>query len=193
MMKSIKKLAAALGLVAVAATAQAASVPLLGTYNLNGATNIDIVTVASNRNTDGTANNQPYQSNYFYQLLVGAYDLATTFSLTATTNETVPVRYFLWADLDSSTTSSSIANLLTGPGGNGSQGELLETVPYLNVNGSFQYTLAANTQYVLQVQKTQQGWESISTEISAVPLPGAALLFGTALAGFFGFSNRRKV
>jgi len=193
MMKSIKKLAAALGLVAMAATAQAASVPLLGTYNLNGATNIDIVTVASNRNVDGSQNNQSYQSNYFYQLLVGAYDLATTFSLTATTNETVPVRYFLWADLDSSTTSSSIVNLLTGPGGNGSQGELLETVPYLNVNGSFQYTLAANTQYVLQVQKTQQGWETISTNVSAVPLPGAALLFGTALAGFFGFSNRRKV
>lgn len=27
----------------------------------------------------------------------------------------------------------------------------------------------------------------------ATPLPGAALLFGTALAGFLGFSNRRKV
>lgn len=27
----------------------------------------------------------------------------------------------------------------------------------------------------------------------ATPLPGAALLLGTALAGFLGFSNRRKV
>lgn len=29
--------------------------------------------------------------------------------------------------------------------------------------------------------------------LTATPLPGAALLFATALAGFFGFSNRRKV
>ena len=32
-----------------------------------------------------------------------------------------------------------------------------------------------------------------TTSVSAVPLPGAALLFGSALMGFFGFSNRRKV
>lgn len=34
---------------------------------------------------------------------------------------------------------------------------------------------------------------SATTSVSAVPLPGAALLFGSALMGFFGFSNRRKV
>ncbi len=32
-----------------------------------------------------------------------------------------------------------------------------------------------------------------NVSLTATPLPGAALLFGTALAGFFGFSNRRKV
>jgi len=192
MMKSIKKLLAGFGLVAVAATAQAASVPLLGTYNLNGATDFNILTTASNRDQQGNPTQTPYQPNYFYELVVGAFDLLTTFTLAGTSNETVPVRYFLWADTNSTEGASDIATVLTNDGGSGEQG-LKETIPYLNVNGSFQYTLAANTQYVLQVQKTQQGWESISTEISAVPLPGAALLFGTALAGFFGFSNRRKV
>lgn len=32
-----------------------------------------------------------------------------------------------------------------------------------------------------------------NVSLSAVPLPGAALLFGSALLGFMGFSNRRKV
>jgi len=32
-----------------------------------------------------------------------------------------------------------------------------------------------------------------NVSLTATPLPGAALLFGTALAGFLGFSNRRKV
>lgn len=32
-----------------------------------------------------------------------------------------------------------------------------------------------------------------NVSLTATPLPGAALLFATALAGFFGFSNRRKV
>lgn len=34
---------------------------------------------------------------------------------------------------------------------------------------------------------------AIDVEISAVPVPGAAILFGSALLGFFGFKRRRTV
>lgn len=34
---------------------------------------------------------------------------------------------------------------------------------------------------------------AIDVEVSAVPIPGAAILFGSALLGFFGFKRRRAV
>lgn len=51
------------------------------------------------------------------------------------------------------------------------------------------YSLAAGN-YTLELVS---GARADTFEISAVPLPGAALLFGSALMGFLGFSNRRKV
>jgi len=47
-------------------------------------------------------------------------------------------------------------------------------------------------QYVLQLT-TLPNQYSISTQISAVPLPGALWLFGSAILGFLGFSKRRNV
>jgi PEP-CTERM motif len=55
--------------------------------------------------------------------------------------------------------------------------------------------LMTTGQYVLQIN-TLPGEMNISTNINAVssvPLPGALWLFGSALVGFLGFTNRRKL
>lgn len=59
---------------------------------------------------------------------------------------------------------------------------------------SMKLSLLDGVKYVLQVSFNGLGAISeVGAPISSVPLPGAALLFGTALLGFMGFSNRRKV
>jgi hypothetical protein len=47
-------------------------------------------------------------------------------------------------------------------------------------------------QYVLQVG-TAKGASPIQNQVSAVPLPGAIWLFGTALLAFIGISSRHKL
>lgn len=130
----------------------------------------------------------PYQSFYDYEIIGTGGQ--TTFTLVDAVPDTLQVRYFVYED----------SNDTEGEIGLGTK--LLETVPYItdisNTSTSaspfFSLFLAAGEQFVLRINKNVDGgWDSISTQISAVPLPGAALLFGTALAGFFGFSNRRKV
>lgn len=59
----------------------------------------------------------------------------------------------------------------------------------LALNQAVSYSLAAGN-YTLELVS---GARTDIIGISAVPLPGAALLFGSALMGFLGFSNRRKV
>ena len=54
--------------------------------------------------------------------------------------------------------------------------------------------LAAGAEYILEVvlnATTQATAFNISDPVSAVPLPGTALLFGTALLGGIGFMRRR--
>ena len=193
MFTKVLQTALAVAALAFACAAGSASVAptLSGTYEVVNGDSFDIKTVASNRDADGHPNGNPYTANYFYELIVGAFDSLTTFMLGGTTNETVPVRYFLWRDDNSAVGAAQIAAVGT-PGNGVAQGALKETVPYLTVGQNFQYSLPQG-QYVLQIQKTVDGWESITTKVSAVPLPGALWMFGAALMGFVGFSSRRKV
>lgn len=59
----------------------------------------------------------------------------------------------------------------------------------LKIGEVFSYLLGAGT-YTLRVRNNAKADDIM---ISAVPLPGAAILFGSALLGFVGFSSRRKV
>lgn len=187
----IRTLAAcvALGLAGVAGAVQ---VNVLDSYSVASGQPFSIVTTASDRDANGQPNGQAYTANYFYELVAGAFDTLTTFVLGSTRDETVPVRYFLWLDTNPTLRTAQIAAI--GTAGNGlAQGALAETVPYLTVGQGFQYALQSGQQYVLQVQKNVPGWEAVTTDVTAVPLPGALWMFGAALMGFVGFSSRRKV
>lgn len=68
--------------------------------------------------------------------------------------------------------------------------EVLKDTNVLGTEPSVSWSLAAGS-YVLQI--TNLGSTMFSaTQISAVPVPGAALLFGTTVLGFFGLNKRRK-
>lgn len=59
-----------------------------------------------------------------------------------------------------------------------------------SVAPSVSWSLAAGS-YILEI-KNLGGTLFSATEVSAVPVPGAALLFGTSVLGFFGLNKRRK-
>lgn len=62
-----------------------------------------------------------------------------------------------------------------------------------NMSHRFQHTLPAGQQPVLQIANDNEDLNVVSAKVSAVPLPGAIWMFGTALLGFIGFSSRRRV
>lgn len=180
------------GVFAAATAAQAASVPI-ATYNISGSVNYTINTV--NPLTDSnpeTAYPTSPAGSFFYQLVMGAYDQWVTFTLADTNPDGTPVRYRLWNDTESSlglvgTSGSPVAYPYSG--GN----DYIVDVPSSSTIPFFKVLLSQGQQYVLEINKTATNWSQISTDISAVPLPGAIWMFGTALLGFLGFSSRRKV
>jgi hypothetical protein len=119
----------------------------------------------------------------YYQLIV---DPSWTTPTKFTTFSTEPVgtnaSYALFTDSDASLTTSNAGALLA----NWSQ----QDVPGNNLVPFFSFLLTAG-QYVLQIN-TLAAQMNISTNIAAVPLPGAMWLFGSALLAFLGISGRRK-
>jgi hypothetical protein len=121
---------------------------------------------------------------HFYQLIVDpSWTTPTKFTTFATDPVGSTVLYDLWTDIDPSTSASNVGGIgfLTN--------WMLQDIPANNNVPFFTYLLTAG-QYVLVINNFFAG--SVSTNIAAVPLPGAMWLFGSALLAFLAISSRRK-
>jgi hypothetical protein len=173
----LKKLALALGTAAALAASgsQAATVPA-GSFVLSPGTTYTVLTPYFVNTPDTTP--------FFYELINGAANaLLTTVRLIDTIPDNDTVNYSLTLD-------AAPAAGLVQPGSTVLTGSFTDAT----INPFFDFLASAGTQYVLELSKV--GGESTFasvTNISAVPLPGALWLFGSALLGFLGFSNRRKI
>jgi hypothetical protein len=169
---------AAVGAVAALAFASAgytAPVPIEQTINLTNPEESLVYNIATNGEASATTS--------FYQLIVDAsWSTPTKFTTFATEPVGTNATYALWTDIDPSATTSNVGAFLT----NWSQ----QDVPGNNQVPFFSFLLTAG-QYVLQIN-TLAAQVSVSTNIAAVPLPGAMWLFGSALLAFLAISSRRK-
>ncbi len=93
------------------------------------------------------------------------------------------VTYNIWTDtdLDTGVVSFDESNPLFTTTGNAGA----------NPDFFFTFLMEIGKQYVLSIQNAS-AFNTTQTNVSAVPLPGALWLFGSALLGFLGFSSRRK-
>lgn len=171
------------GAFTAATAAQSASVPL-GSFTISGAADFTVTTT-----NPGSTN---YPNSFLYEIVMGAYDQWVTFTLADTNPDGTPVRYKVWEDSADAVNSVQTGGTLLAYPYDGSKDYITDVVNSANIP-FFKVLLKAGDQYVLEINKTAQNWSQISTGVSAVPLPGAIWMFGTALLGFLGFSSRRKV
>jgi hypothetical protein len=170
---------AAVGAVAALALANvchAAPVPVEQTITLSNPEGSLVYNIATNGAATATTS--------YYQLIVDpSWPTPTKFTTFSTEPVGTNASYSLYTDTDASVTTSNAGALLT----NWTQ----QDVPGNNLIPFFSFLLTAG-QYVLEIN-TLPGQMNISTNIAAVPLPGAMWLFGSALLAFLGISSRRKV
>lgn len=184
---------AAAALLALASSAGAEPVTPLDTYSVGNDASFSVAKGTHDHGMDDRSNRQAHSANHFYELVVDAFDTLTTFALGSASDETVPVRYFLWEDGDTGVgTGLRLMQTVGAPKHGVAQGALYAAAPDLTARQSFHYSLQGD-QYVLQVQKKQTSRKAATAEVSAVPLPGALWMFGAGLLGFVGFSSRRKL
>lgn len=173
-MKVVKKALAAAVLAIACGSAMASSVN--GFVNVTTGTNKNINTIFS-PDTDPSVLMDPA----YWELRVGAQDYSTTFTLIDTDTEGFTVDYDLYEDADSTAGAFTLGSFVAHWSFTDAAG----------IGGSISKLLLANTQYVLKM--TTNGATSSTTNVSAVPLPAAALLFGTALLGMGVFRRRKQV
>jgi hypothetical protein len=162
--------------VGISTAASAAIVPVEQTLTLFDPQGSLVYNIA----TDGQANASTV--SYYELVALPSWTGSTKFTTFSTEPLGSPASYAIYTD-----TSSGI--------GVGNTGALVTswTLTDLIANNAEPYLLhlLSAGQYLLQVT-TSPGEFSISTQISAVPVPGAALLFVSALLGLLGISRGRK-
>ncbi len=87
--------------------------------------------------------------------------------------------YRLWEDSNSATDKITFGDELQG-----------RTV--IDLLGAISWAVEGGKQYILRINPLGGPDVTATSSVSAVPLPGALWLFGSALLGFLGLSNRRK-
>jgi hypothetical protein len=172
-MKSSIRAALALGALALASSQAIAS--SVSVYN--GMTPVSV----------GTTNLVPGWNPSFYELVVtGTGTVGTVVTLIDSSPEVQTVYYDIFVDLDPT------AGILTGA--------LVDSWNFIDILGTptqaHTAMLAASlagTQYVLKMASSGLGaGEGSTSQISAVPLPAAAWLFGSALLGLGALRRKQK-
>jgi hypothetical protein len=160
---------------AFAGAGQAATVPVGQSLSLFSPQGDLIYNIATAGGATGAAK--------YYELVVQpSWVQPTKFTTFSTEPLGSVATYSLFADLNAAI-------------GAGDTGALLSTWTVTDLSADnqnpFYMSLVSAGQYILQIDTTPRQY-SISTNISSVPLPAAALLFGTALLGFFGLGSRKQ-
>lgn len=176
-MKTLAATCALAGL-AVANLAHASTVAIEQSITLANPTGSLVYNIATN----GSANTV---TTSYYELIVDPSWATQPTKFTTFSTEPIGTNatYSLFTDTNSGTLAGNTGALLTSWG--------QQDVPGNNLIPFFSYLLTAG-QYVLQIN-TLPGQMNVSTNIAAVPLPGALWLFGSALLAFLGVSSRRKL
>lgn len=172
-MKTVKKALAAAVISVACGSAMASSVPT-GTIN-----------VYSGMSPVIKATNDPHTNPSYYELNVtDTENVLTFFTLVDTNTEQRTVDYWLYNDADAAVNSYALGSELTHKTYVDMLGD--------GFGGTFSQLLTAGAQYVLKIAVSGGATAfSASTQVSAVPLPAAAWLFGSALLGL-GLFRRRK-
>lgn len=177
----LKALLAAFAASALSLSTQAASISLNSSQSYllyNGLTATHATNSPVPQNPTGGA----------YAELIAPDELGVRVSLGYTIPADLTANYRLFYDTDTAAQSVSLGGEIFPSG----IGTLTDLSPG-NLFPFFSFLAQAGQQYVLQIIRGP-GVETVSTniQVSAVPLPGALWLFGSALLGFLGFSSRRK-
>ena len=149
---------------------------------LVGSANASTVTVDASYAISGTSDNTITTNGFlirYYELAIGSLDTLLKLTLLDTNPENNSVAYYLYEDLNSALSA-------------GNTGSLLQTFTTVdNLYNFVQWSLLSGHQYLLGIDPGGRTANTY-TSINSVPLPGAVLLFGSALlgAGVFGRKNK---
>jgi hypothetical protein len=168
----------ALAGLAAANVAHATVVPIEQSITLLNPAGSLVYNIATNGSHDGPTTS-------YYELIVDGSWSGTNTKFTTFSTEPVGsnASYQLWTDTNPLPLQGDTGAMLAS--------WTQQDVPGNNLVPFFSFLLTAG-QYVLQIN-TLKDEMNISTNIAAVPLPGAVWLFGSGLLAFLGVSARRKL